>query len=61
MIDMETLIHVIDAMLNRAFCATMNEHLMFRIFFYGFIIAMLVIAISAVKLGVQFIIKKARK
>ncbi len=58
---METLIHVIDAMLNRALCATMNEYFMIRIFFYGLMLAMLVFAISAVRLGVQFIINRARK
>lgn len=58
---METLLHVIDAMLNKAFSATMNEYFMIRIFFYGLMLAMLVVAISALRLGVQFFNKKARK
>ena len=58
---METLLNVIDAMLNKALSATMNEYFMVRIFFYGLMLAMLVFAISALRLGVQFIVKKARK
>ena len=58
---METLIHVIDAMLNRSSCATMNEYFMVRIFFSCLMLAMLVAVISALRLGVQFIIKRARK
>ena len=58
---METLLNVIDAMLNRAFSATMNEYFMVRIFFYGLMLAMLVAAVSAMRLVAQFIIKKARK
>ena len=58
---METLLHVIDAMLNKALSATMNEYFMIRIFYYGLMLAILVFAISAVRLGVQFIIKKARR
>ena len=48
-------------MLERATCATMNEYFMIRIFFIGLMLAMLVFAISALRLGVQLIIKKARK
>ena len=40
---METLLHVIDAMLNKALSATMNEYFMIRIFFYGLMLAMLVL------------------
>ena len=58
---METLLHVIDAMLNKALSATMNEYFMIRIFFIGLMLAMLVFAISAMRLGVQFFIKNARK
>lgn len=58
---METLLHVIDAMLNKALSATMNEYFMIRIFFYGLMLAMLVATISVMRLGVQFFIKKARK
>ena len=58
---METLIHVIDAMLTRTFSATMNEYFMVRIFFYDLMLAMLVVAVSALRLGVQFLNKKARK
>ena len=58
---METLLNVIDAMLNRALNATMNEYFMVRIFFYGLMLAMLVAAVSAMRLVAQFIIKKARK
>ncbi len=58
---METLLNVIDAMLNRALSATMNEYFMVRIFFYGLMLAMLVAAVSAMRLVAQFIIKKARK
>ena len=48
-------------MLNKALSATMNEYFMIRIFYYGLMLAILVFAISAVRLGVQFIIKKARR
>ena len=58
---METLLHVIDAMLNKALSATMNEYFMIRIFFYGLMLAMLVATISVMRLGVQFLNKKARK
>ena len=58
---METLLNVIDAMLNKALSATMNEYFMIRISFYGLMLAMLVIAVSALRLGVQFFNKKARK
>ena len=58
---MDTLIKIIDAMLNTAFCATLNEYLEFRIFFFGLMFSMLVLAVSALRLGVQFIIKKIRK
>ena len=58
---METLLNVIDAMLNKALSATMNEYFMVRIFFYGLMLAMLVVAVSALRLGVQFLNKKARK
>ena len=58
---METLLNVINAMLNRALSATMNEYFMVRIFFYGLMLAMLVAAVSAMRLVAQFIIKKARK
>ena len=58
---METLLNVIDAMLNRTFSATMNEYFMVRFFFYGLMLAMLVVAVSAMRLVAQFIIKKARK
>ena len=53
--------NVIDAMLNKALSATMNEYFMIRISFYGLMLAMLVIAVSALRLGVQFFNKKARK
>ena len=58
---METLLNVIDAMLNKALSATMNEYFMIRIFFYGLMLAMLVVTISVMRLGVQFLNKKARK
>lgn len=58
---METLINIINAMLDRAFYATLNERLAFRIFFFGFMFAMLVFAVSILRLCFQFIIKKARK
>ena len=58
---METLFNIIDAMLTRTFSATMNEYFMIRIFFIGLMLAMLVFAISALRLGVQFIVKNARK
>jgi len=58
---METLLNVINAMLNRALSATMNEYFMVRIFFYGLMLATLVAAVSAMRLVAQFIIKKARK
>ncbi len=58
---METLLNVINAMLNRASCATMNEYLMARIIFFGLLLAMLVTAISALRLGVQLYIKKTIK
>lgn len=58
---METLMNVINAMLDRAFCATLNEHLEFCVFFFGLMFAMLVFAVSALRLCVQFIIKKTRK
>ena len=58
---METLINVIYAMLDRAFYATLGENLVSRIFFFGFMIALLVLAVSALRLGIQFIIKKARQ
>ena len=58
---METLINVIYAMLDTAFCATLNGWLMFNILFFGFMFALLVLAISALRLCVQFITKKARK
>ncbi len=48
-------------MLTRTFSATMNEYFMVRIFFSCLMLAMLVFAISALRLGVQFIVKKARK
>ena len=58
---METLFNVINAMLTRTFSATMNEYFMVRIFFSCLMLAMLVAVISALRLGVQFIIKRARK
>ena len=58
---METLINIINAMMTRAFCATLNEHLICRVSFFAFMFAMLVVTVSALRLGVQFIIKKARK
>ena len=58
---METLLNVIYAMVNKALSATMNEYFMVRFFFYGLMLAMLVVAVSAMRLVAQFIIKKARK
>lgn len=58
---METLINVIYAMLDRAFYATLSENLVSRIFFFSFMVALLVLAVSTLRLGIQFIIKKARK
>lgn len=58
---METLLNVINAMLERATCATMNEYLIVHIFFFGLMLAMLVAAISALRLGVQLYIKKTIK
>ena len=58
---METLINVIYAMLDRAFYATVSENLVSRIFFFGFMIALLVLLVSALRLGIQFIIKKSRQ
>lgn len=58
---METLLNIIDAMLNKALNATMNEFFMINIFFYGLMLAMLVVAVSVVRLGIQFFSKKAIK
>lgn len=58
---METLLNVINAMLERATSATMNEYFMIYIFFYGLMLAMLVAAISVLRLVFQFIIKKTIK
>lgn len=55
---METLFHIIDAMLMTAFSATVSEHLLLRIFHIGFMFAMVVLTVSALRLCVQFIIKK---
>ena len=48
-------------MLDRAFYATVSENLVSRIFFFGFMIALLVLLVSALRLGIQFIIKKSRQ
>lgn len=48
-------------MLDRAFYATVCENLLSRIFYFGFMGALLVSAVSALRLCVQSIIKKARK
>ena len=58
---METLINIIDAMMSRAFCATLNEHLISRVLFFAFMFALMVSAVSVVRLGIQLIIKKTRK
>ena len=44
---METLINVIYAMLDRAFYATVCENLVSSIFYFGFMVALLVLAVSA--------------
>lgn len=48
-------------MLDRAFYATLGENLVSRIFFFGFMVALLVLSVSALRLCVQFFIKKARQ
>lgn len=59
---METLINIIDAMMTRTFCATMNGQLtMFRVLFFAFMFALMVSAVSVVRLCIQLIIKKTRK
>lgn len=58
---METLINIIAAMLTITFGATFNEHLVFSILFFGFIFAMLVAVVSALRQFIQFIINKTRK
>lgn len=58
---METLINVINAMLDRTFSATMNEYFMVSTFLLGLMFAVLVFAVSVLRFGIQLFNNKARK